>query len=148
MWNNQTTARHTEDYRTNVLSNAQVIQNVQHGGYKYLEVLEADLIKQDEMKDTVRTEYFRRVRRLLRSKTISAINTWAVSLVRYTAGIVKCRKDELETMFRRCRKLMTIYNSLHPRLMCIACMFRGRKEADDSRLREHGKAESKQVSRH
>jgi len=98
VWNNQTTARHTEDYRTNVLSNDQVIQNVKHGGYKHLEVLEADQIKQDEMKDTIRTEYFRRVKRLLRSKTISAINTWAESLVRYTTGIVKCRKDELETM--------------------------------------------------
>ena len=29
---------------------------------------------------------------------ISARNIWAVSLVHYTTGIVKCRKDELETM--------------------------------------------------
>jgi len=69
--------RGIEDYRRNVLPNAQVIQNDKHGGYKYLEALEADQIKQDEMKDTIRTEYFRRVKRLLGSKMISAINTWA-----------------------------------------------------------------------
>ena len=39
----------------------------------------------------------------------------AVSLVRYTAGIINWRKDELEAMDRKTRKMMTIYNSLHPR---------------------------------
>jgi len=47
--------------------------------------------------------------------TIGAINTWAVSLVRYTAGIINWRKDELEAMDRKTRKMMTTYNSLHPR---------------------------------
>jgi len=31
---------------------------------------------------------------------IGAINIWALSLVRYTAGIVKWRKDKLEAMDR------------------------------------------------
>jgi len=47
--------------------------------------------------------------------TIGAINTWAVSLVHYTAGIINWRKDELEGMDRKTRKMMTIYSSLHPR---------------------------------
>jgi len=38
-----------------------------------------------------------------------------VSLVHYTAGIINWRKDELEAMDRKTRKMMTIYNSLHPR---------------------------------
>ena len=67
----------------------------------------------------VKTEYLRRVRRVLQSKlnggnTIGAINTWAVSLVCYTAGIINWRKDELEAMDRKSRKMMTICNSLHP----------------------------------
>jgi len=62
-----------------------------------------DQIKQDEMKDKSQTEYFRQVKRVLRPKLnrvtmIIAINIWAVSLVQYTAGIVKWRKDELEAM--------------------------------------------------
>jgi len=75
--------------------------------YKYLGVLETDQTKH-EMKDKVKTEYLRRVQRVLQSKlnggnTISAINTWAVSLVRYTAGITNWRKDELEAMCRMCK---------------------------------------------
>jgi len=45
----------------------------------------------------VKTEYLRWVRRVLQSKLngdnmIGAINTWAVSLVCYTAGIINWRK--------------------------------------------------------
>jgi len=109
--------KHTEGI---VLPNAQVIREVNEDDYKYLGVLETDQIKHDEMKDKVKTEYLRWIRRVLQSKlnggnTIGAINTWAVSLVRYTAGIINWRKDELEAMDRKTRKMMTIYNSLHPR---------------------------------
>ena len=93
---------------------AQLIQDVKEGGYKYLGVLEADQIKHEETKNKIRTEYFRRVKRILHSKLnggniISAINTWAVSLVRYSAEIVNWRKDEVERMDRKSRKVMTIY---------------------------------------
>jgi len=36
-----------------------------------------------------------------------------VSLVHYTAGIINWRKDELEAMDRKTRKMMTTYHSLH-----------------------------------
>jgi len=109
--------KHTEGI---VLPNAQVIREVKKDGYTYLGVLETDQIKHDEMKDKVKMEYLRWVRRVLQSKLnggnmIGAINTWAVSLVRCTAGIINWRKDELEAMDRKTRRLMTIYNSLHPR---------------------------------
>ena len=35
--------------------------------------------------------------------------------MRYGAGIIKWRKDELESMNRRTRKFMTMNNELHPR---------------------------------
>jgi len=42
---------------------------------------------------------------------------WSTSWsgTRYTASIINWRKDELEAMDRKTRKMMTIYNSLHPR---------------------------------
>ena len=54
--------------------------------YKYLGILEADAIKQVQMKDTIRKEYLRRTRKLLETKLssrnlIKGINTWAVPLV-------------------------------------------------------------------
>ena len=35
-----------------------------------------------------------------------ALNTWAVSILRYGAGILKWNKNELQEMNRKTRKLM------------------------------------------
>ena len=63
-------------------------------------------------------EYFRRIRKILKSSlnagnTIQAINSRAVSIIRYGAGIVDWRKAELQQMDRKTRKLLTIYRSMH-----------------------------------
>ena len=88
-------------------------------GYKYLGVLEADGIKDKLMKEAITKEYYRRIRKILKSKLngrniISAINSRAVSIVRYGAGVIKWTKMELEQMDRKTRKLMTVYRSFHP----------------------------------
>ena len=62
--------------------------------YKYLGILEADTIKQVEIKDKIQKEYLRRTRKLLETKPssrnlIKGINTWAVSLVRYSGPFLK-----------------------------------------------------------
>ena len=49
-------------------------------GYKYLGILDYDRIKEQEMKDKFRNEYFRRVKLILKSKLnarnkIMALNT-------------------------------------------------------------------------
>ena len=43
------------------------------------------------------------------------MNMWAVSVLRYGAGIINWSKEELENMDRKTRKRMTIYGMLHPR---------------------------------
>ena len=103
------------------LPDGRTIQSMEEGQhYKYLGVLEADDIKHSDMKEVIRKEYLRRVKKVLKSKlnggnTIKAINTWAVSLVRYAAGIVNWTKAELDEIDRKTRKIMTIYRALHPR---------------------------------
>ena len=87
-------------------------------GYKCLGVPEADKIKDKEMKEKIQKEYFRRVRRILKSKlnsgnTILAINSRAVSLIRYGAGIIAWTKSELQKIDRKTRKLMTVYRGFH-----------------------------------
>ena len=68
-------------------------------GYKYLGVLEADDIMHDEVKRSVKKEYIRRVITTLSSKlnagnVIKDINSWAVSLLRYSAwGDCKLDKE-------------------------------------------------------
>lgn len=82
-------------------------------------VLEADDMKHSEMKEKIQKEYFRRVKTILKSKlkayhTIKAINSRAVSIVRYGAGIVDWIKEELKVMDRKTGKLRNIYRALHP----------------------------------
>ena len=46
---------------------------------------------------------------------IQATNSWAVSLMRYGAGIVQWNTNELQEIDKRTRKVMTIDKELHPR---------------------------------
>ena len=71
------------------------------------------------MKDKIQKEYHKRVRQLTSSKlnggnTIRAINSWAVSLVRYSAAILKWTKDESKFMDRKTRKIMMMNRMYHP----------------------------------
>ena len=47
-------------------------------------------------------------------KSIRAINSWAVPVIRYTAGIVDWTQAELDDLDRKTRKLMTANHALHP----------------------------------
>ena len=88
--------------------------------YKYLGILEADTIKQVEMKNKIQKEYLRRTRKLLETKLssrklIKGINTWAVPLVRYSGPFLKWTRNEAGQMDQRTRKPMTMHQALHPR---------------------------------
>ena len=74
--------------------------------YRDLGILEADTIKQVEMKEKIQKEYLRRTRKLLETKLscrnlIKGINTWAVPLVRYSGPFLKWTRDELKQMDQR-----------------------------------------------
>ena len=89
-------------------------------GYKYLGVTEADEIKKKEMKEKVGKEYKRRIRKILETKlsgenVIKGINTWAISLLRYSAAFLDWTKEELQQLDRRTRKLLTMHKGLHPK---------------------------------
>ena len=82
--------------------------------------MEADTIKQVEMKDKIQKEYLRRTRKLHETKLYSrnhfkGINNWAVPLVRYSGPFLKWTREELKQMDQRTRKLMTMHKALHPR---------------------------------
>ena len=88
--------------------------------YKYLSILEADTIKQVEMKNKLQKEYLRRTRKLLETKLsmrnlIKGTNTWAVPLVIYSRAFLKWTRDEFKQMDPRTRKSMTMHKVLHPR---------------------------------
>ena len=74
--------------------------------YKYLGVLEADNVMANEMKGNVMKEYYRRVKKLLETKVNSvndfkAINTWAVSVVTYSAVFLRGSRVQLQEIDRK-----------------------------------------------
>ena len=100
------------------LTEGQVMRDIDEVGYTYLGILETDKIKEKEMKEKFSKEYLRRLRLILRSKLngrnkIMAVNTWAVSVMRYDAGILKWNTDELKSLARRTTKFMTMNGVLH-----------------------------------
>ena len=74
--------------------------------YKYLGILEADTIKQAQMKDMIRKEDLRKTQKLLETKLsdrkiIKGINTSAVPLVRYSGSFLKWIREELKQMDKK-----------------------------------------------
>ena len=79
-----------------------------------------DDIKHLGMKEKIKKEYLKRMRKLLKTNLhrrdlIKGVNTWAVLLVRYSGSFLKWTREELQQMNKRTRKLMTINKALHPR---------------------------------
>ena len=108
------------------MSDGKMMKNIEEGGYKYLGILEADGVKHEEMKDQIKEECISRVRNILKSKLnggniISAINSRAVSIVRYGAGIRNWTKMETEEVNWKTRKLMTMYGDSTLKQMLIVC---------------------------
>ena len=76
------------------LSDREVMKQVGQKGYTYLVMIELNKIKETEMKEKITKEYKRRQRLILKSKLngrnkVTAINTWAVAIFRYGAGIIQ-----------------------------------------------------------
>ena len=72
------------------------------------------------MKERFTKEYKRRIKLILKSNlnsrnATSAMNIWAVAVMRYGAGIVKWTKEELEKLVRQTRKIMTMNGASHPK---------------------------------
>ena len=100
------------------LPDGKVIESLQDGeSYKYLGILETDKFLEEKMKLNVSKEYIRRIRKVFKSKLnignlVRGVNTWAVSLLKYSATFFGWRKSELQAIDRKTRKLFTIYGAL------------------------------------
>ena len=98
-----------------------VIKSLQEGeSYKYLGILEADKFLEEKLKVNVLKEYIRRLSNVLKSNLIvgnlvHGVNTWAVSLLRYSAAFVVWKKSELQAIDIKTMKLFTIYGVLDPK---------------------------------
>ena len=86
--------------------------------YKYLGMDEDIAIKGEINKEKVRSEYFRRVRKIWNSELycrykVTAHNTFAIPVLTPTFGILSWSKDELKQIDVKTRKLLTLSGSFH-----------------------------------
>ncbi|MEM7375718.1 MAG: reverse transcriptase family protein [Bacteroidota bacterium] len=114
------------------LPTGEQMKEVDDEGYRYLGVLEGARIKNKEMKEKLGSEYLRRVKLLARSKLYSGnlirgINAWAVSVVRYSAGILEWTDKELKRLDTKTRKLLAMNGAFH-RSSSVGRLYIGRKE--------------------
>ena len=84
------------------------------------------------MKGKITSEYIRRVKKLCRSRLnggnlIDGINTWAVGVVRYSAGIADWTMEEVANMNRRTWKILAMNGCLQSRSY-VARLYLPRKE--------------------
>ena len=100
--------------------------------YKNLGVIQADGLKHHEIKEKVKTEYYKQVREILETKLnggniTTGTNTWTISLLRNSDAFLDCTEAELEQMDTRTRKSMTMHWVLNPK-NDVARTFLSRKE--------------------
>ena len=72
------------------------------------------------MKERLKKEYGRRLRTILKSELnarnkITATGALAVSLLRYSFGIINGRIEEIKKIYRKTRKMLTMYKMHHPK---------------------------------
>ena len=104
--------------------------------YKYLGILEADTIKQVEMKEKIRKENLRRIRKLLETKLysrnlIKGINTWTVPLVRYSGPFLKRTREGFKQMDREQENWWPCIKHYIPKMTLTDYMCQEKKEEED-----------------
>ena len=72
------------------------------------------------MKENIKKEYLKRLKAIQKTKlnsinTVKAINSLAVPVIRYSAGIVGWKNSELCNIDKETRKILNMYQALHRR---------------------------------
>ena len=87
--------------------------------YKYLGVIQNNIIDHTQQKGQFLELYRKRVTKILNSKlsrknSIIAIKTWAVPILTYSFGTLKWSNADLNELDRTTRRLLTKFRRLHP----------------------------------
>ena len=100
--------------------------------YKYLGIIQSYGNHYKEVRDKATSEYRKRIRLILKSQLsgkniVTAINTFAVPVIRYTAAMVSWRNEDIRSLDIGTRKLLTIYGAFNPK-SSIGRLYANRKE--------------------
>ena len=97
----------------------QRMRRIEESGSYYLGVIQGSEIKTQVMKDKIRAEYLRRVKKLAKSElharnVFIRINQLVLGVVRNSAGIVDSTGGDLELLDRKTENFLTCNNLFHP----------------------------------
>lgn len=97
-----------------------IIPPIEGQPYKYLGVSQTSNIEHSRMKAKIIKEFESRLRKLLKTKLNSsnmmkAVNTYAISILSYSFGVISWTVTDLEDLNRRLRVMMTKFKMHHPR---------------------------------
>ncbi|XP_051920732.1 uncharacterized protein LOC127600296 isoform X1 [Hippocampus zosterae] len=100
--------------------------------YKYLGIPQANGNLKLATRKAATAKYLQRVRQVLRSQLngknkTRAINSYALPVIRYPAGIIRWPKEEIQTTDVRTRKLLTMHGGFHPKSSTLR-LYASRKE--------------------
>ena len=108
----------TDDFKLPSVSNGIIASLAPTSAYHYLGVLESAVFHHSDMIEKLSNEYRRRVRKLLcsyltGSNVIHAINSCAIPILRYSAGIIDWTLEELQQLDRGTRKLLSLHGTFY-----------------------------------
>ncbi|XP_051931065.1 uncharacterized protein LOC127607055 [Hippocampus zosterae] len=88
--------------------------------YKYLGIPQANGNLELATRKAATAKYLQRVRQVLRSQLngknkTRAINSYALPVIRYPAGIIRWPKEEIQSTDVKTRKLLTMHGGFHPK---------------------------------
>ena len=106
------------------------IKEVEENEYQYLSILEYNKIKETKKRENFWREYLRGKELITKSRLngrnkIMAINTWAVSLTRYGASIVKWTQSELDEIDNRLGKTWQRIRNYSIEVISTGCIYQG-----------------------
>ena len=109
-----------------------LMKTIYEEGYKYLGILKYDKVKEKKMKMGFSKKPKRRIRLIVMSKLngknkSKAINSWAVVIMRYGAGVLECRIGELKELLRKTWQPLKMHKRLHPK-SDVEILYVSRKE--------------------
>ena len=88
--------------------------------YKYLGIPQANGNHEEATRKSATTKYLQRVRQVLKSRLnrmnmVQAINTYALPVIRYPAGIISWQKEVIEVTDVKTRKLLPLHGGFQPK---------------------------------
>ncbi|XP_051929435.1 uncharacterized protein LOC127605701 [Hippocampus zosterae] len=100
--------------------------------YKYLGIPQANGNLELATRKAATAKYLQRVRQVLRSQLngknrTRTINSYALPVIRYPAGIIRWPKEEIQTTDVKTRKLLTMHGGFHPKSSTLR-LYASRKE--------------------